>query len=253
MRGDNLSQGEFIYVFQKGFNFSQDGPGNRLVYHLSGCNLSCPWCSNPEGMKVSPNALKYTPDELVEEALASRMMFFDGGGVTFTGGECACQKDVLLKTIKALKEEGINTCIETNASLENCEALYSEVDFMIADYKSADASVLKEVTGAEKRIVFENLRGRALFGLPLLVRIPLIKGFNTGEKNAHLFSEDLKCINASSPAGFSVEILTYHEFGKEKWEKLGLTYTPKDAFVSENDVRILKNALENAGLRLITT
>ncbi len=23
-------------IFQKGFNFAQDGPGNRLVYHLQG-------------------------------------------------------------------------------------------------------------------------------------------------------------------------------------------------------------------------
>ena len=38
-----------LFVFQKGFNYSQDGPGNRLVYHLSGCSLRCPWCSNPEG------------------------------------------------------------------------------------------------------------------------------------------------------------------------------------------------------------
>ncbi len=40
-----------LWYFQKGFNFSQDGPGNRLVYHLCGCNLRCPWCSNPEGMR----------------------------------------------------------------------------------------------------------------------------------------------------------------------------------------------------------
>lgn len=36
--------------FQKGWNVSQDGPGNRLVYHMQGCNLRCPWCCNPEGL-----------------------------------------------------------------------------------------------------------------------------------------------------------------------------------------------------------
>lgn len=38
-------------IFQKGFNYSQDGDGNRLVYHMQGCNLKCPWCANPEGMQ----------------------------------------------------------------------------------------------------------------------------------------------------------------------------------------------------------
>lgn len=39
-------------IFSKGFNYSQDGQGNRLVYHLQGCNMKCGWCSNPEGMTV---------------------------------------------------------------------------------------------------------------------------------------------------------------------------------------------------------
>ena len=39
-----------LRIINKGFNYSQDGPGNRLVYHLGGCNMKCPWCANPEGM-----------------------------------------------------------------------------------------------------------------------------------------------------------------------------------------------------------
>lgn len=46
-----------IKIFNKGWNFSQDGPGNRLLYHFQGCNLFCPWCSNPEGIAVQGTML----------------------------------------------------------------------------------------------------------------------------------------------------------------------------------------------------
>ena len=55
-------------ILQKGFNYSQDGPGNRLVYHLQGCNFRCRWCSNPESMPIDSDAAKNVPDdEVVDE------------------------------------------------------------------------------------------------------------------------------------------------------------------------------------------
>ena len=91
-------------VFQKGFNFSQDGPGNRLVYHLQGCNLHCPWCSNPEGLSKS-GGTEYSISELMDEVRRSRLMFFSGGGVTLTGGEVTIQFDEVKEFLTQLKRE----------------------------------------------------------------------------------------------------------------------------------------------------
>ena len=93
-------------IFQKGFNFSQDGPGNRLVYHLSGCNMRCIWCSNPEGMRADAG-IDYAVEELLDECIRSRMLFFSGGGVTFTGGEATVQYEELSRLLKMLKKAGI--------------------------------------------------------------------------------------------------------------------------------------------------
>lgn len=243
-----------FFIFQKGFNYSQDGPGNRLVYHLSGCNLFCPWCSNPEGLEKGGNATFVAVEDIIKEAESCRMMFFDGGGITFTGGECSLQKNELLTVIRELKNNGFHTCIETNVSLKNCEELYSEVDYMIADCKCADSEVLKKVTGADFTTVYNNLLFRAKSKKPLLIRIPLIKGFNTGSKNAELLVDSFfKIKNESKSENLFFEILTYHEFGKEKYKKLGKEYKVNDAFVSKDDVLTLKNALIKNNLKIITT
>ena len=96
-----------LRIFQKGFHFSQDGPGNRLVYHLQGCNLRCPWCANPEGL-CPEGGTEYTVDALVEEVLRSRMLFFEGGGVTLTGGEATLQFAAVREFLTRLHREEIS-------------------------------------------------------------------------------------------------------------------------------------------------
>ena len=245
---------DYIYTFQKGFNYSQDGPGNRLVYHLSGCNLFCPWCSNPEGLKRTENSKKYTIKEFSNEITSCRMMFFENGGVTFTGGEVSLQAEAVSELCKILKNENISTCIETNASLKDTAKLIDIVDYMIADFKSPDKKTLKSVTGADIEIIKENLLKRASTQKYLLIRIPLINNFNTSYENARAFAEFFKELTEKSKSdNIFIEILTYHEYGKDKYEKENLSYTFKDGFVSNEQVAILKNELEKNNLKIIKT
>lgn len=243
----------YIYTFQKGFNYSQDGPGNRLVYHLCGCNLKCPWCSNPEGLHTTDAASKTDIDSIVKEALGARMMFIDGGGVTLTGGEVTCQKAAVLTLLRKLNENGIHTCIETNVSLPDCEEIFDTVDYMIADFKSPDGSTLNNVTGADIATVKNNLFHRAETGKPLLVRVPLVKFFNCGTENAHGFGEFFSELAQKGNGNVCFEILTYHEYGKEKYTKLGLEYTVTDGTVSESDLQLLLSELKSRNLKAINT
>ena len=57
----------------------------------------------------------------------------------------------------------------------------------------------------------------------------------------------------SSNDNLFFEILTYHEFGKEKYQKLGMDYTVTDGYVSEDDVKILLTELKNRNLKVINT
>lgn len=247
-------QNDILYIFQKGFNYSQDGPGNRLVYHLCGCNMKCPWCSNPEGLSLTEKAIPITIDELINEAVSSKMIFIDGGGVTFTGGEVTMQKESVTEAVRRLKENGISTCIETNASLPDCRELFTEIDYMIADFKSPDKEMLLEICGGHLSIIKKNLILRAKTGKHLLIRIPLVKFFNCGEENATGFAEFFKTLQEESQnSQLCFEILTYHEFGKEKYEKLNIKYGVTDGFVTDADVKLLTDALKNSGLKIINT
>lgn len=99
-----------LKIFQKGFHDSQDGAGNRLVLHLQGCNMRCPWCANPEGMDNQGTCRTIEVNALVDECLSCRPMFFDGGGVTLTGGEVSMQFDAALAR-SIVRSETTNTKI----------------------------------------------------------------------------------------------------------------------------------------------
>ena len=98
----------------------------------------------------------YTVDEIVEEVLNNEMMFYDGGGVTFTGGEVTMQFEELLESLKKLKEHRINTAIETNGTHVRTEELFPYVDQLIMDCKLCDPVKHQKYTGgANEEIVKE--------------------------------------------------------------------------------------------------
>ena len=48
-----------MLIFAKGWSRGKDGPGQRLVFYLKGCNLACRYCGNPEGMRPEREVLFY--------------------------------------------------------------------------------------------------------------------------------------------------------------------------------------------------
>lgn len=237
-----------IRVLQKGFNFSQDGPGNRLVYHLQGCNLHCPWCSNPESMALCGGE-ETKICALVSQAKNAEMMFFDGGGVTFTGGEPTVQFDALKEALISLKENGINTAIETNGTNPKLPELFEFIDYLIMDFKHHNSGKLKEITGIGNETVIKNIAAACEKNKNPLLRIPLIHSFNSSEEDAENFAEILKNYKEK----IRIEILRYHEYGKDKWKQNNMEYTMKNAFVDDEEFENFCDILKSNGFTLIKT
>ena len=231
-------------IFNKGFNFGQDGPGNRLVYHLQGCNMKCIWCSNPEGMSLD-GGKEYSVDELLDECKRSKLMFFSGGGVTFTGGEATIQHKELLELLKLLKKEKIHTCIETNGTSAKLSDLLQYIDYLIMDFKHYDSDILEKHTGLGNMIVKQNFEEICRSHRQMHIRIPLINGINTynPEEFALYFSR-----HDTSNTVF--EFLAYHEYGKGKWTD---KYEVENGFVSEETLKKFKEVFEYYKLKVVTT
>lgn len=233
-----------VKCFQKGFNFRQDGPGNRLVYHLQGCNLHCPWCSNPEGMAMS-GGQDVDVSALVAECRRSRRLFTGGGGVTFTGGEATVQHAALLQSLRTLRAEGIHTALETNGTSPRLCEIAAEVDWLIMDFKHVDGGRFGEACGPG----FDTLRGNYLRlageRRQLHVRIPLVNGFNADDAGR------FAAFFASSPcANVCFEFLRYHEYGRGKWRT---PYAVTGGFVSDEQHRTFVGEFEKRGLKVVET
>ncbi len=246
-----------LNVFQKGFNYSQDGQGNRLVYHLQGCNMRCPWCSNPEGM-FSENPLcskkkpmyEYTAEDIVKEAHSCKIMFFDGGGITFTGGEPTLQFNALKGALIALKKDGFHTAIECNASHPNLPSLFPYVDQLIMDFKHWDGKTHLAITGIGNDTVKKNIEQAFAKHKNVLIRTVLVHGVNDTVSDAENFVSFYKKFDTGHA---KFEFLPYHEYGKEKWQQCNREYTVKNGFIKDETLKIYTKLYQDNGLTVVRT
>ncbi len=232
-------------VFNKGFNYSQDGPGNRLVYHLQGCNMRCKWCSNPEGMgALCETSEEYSADEIYSEIISCKPMFFDGGGVTFTGGEATLWGKELFGLFARLHENGISICLETNGTYGALIELAQYIDFLIMDIKHYSSQGYMYWTGNDGGSVYENFARLCSAGVPALIRIPLINNVNTDA------DEFLKLFGGFDCRSMTFEFIPYHEYGRDKWTS---EYEMKDAFITQETYEEFKNKFEEKGYKVVRT
>ena len=118
------------------------------------------------------------------------------------------------------------------------------------DLKHYDSKYHKKITGLSNETIKENLKLAFKNHKNLLVRIPLINGFNASDEDMINFTEFFIKNNADNA---KFEILCYHEYGKEKWKNCNKEYTVTNGFVTE-DTRIkFEKMLRENGLNVVRT
>lgn len=145
-----------------------DGPGNRLVIFLQGCNLNCQYCHNPETIPVAVDGEVLPGDGVAVMTVASLLARVERArpfisGVTISGGECTVQYDFLMALCTALKSRGVHVLLDTNGQIspERLEALMPLTDGIMLDIKALNPEIHRRLTGAENHLILQNFN-RAL-------------------------------------------------------------------------------------------
>lgn len=189
-------------------------------------------------------------DEILKEVLECRAIFFDNGGVTFTGGEPTVQFEALKEVLYRLRQENIHTVIESNGISERLDEIFPYLDLLIIDFKHIENDIHTLVTKESNEQVKINI-GKALeSGMNVLIRTLLIHGFNDNEKYIQEFIEFYKQYDCSNA---EFEFLKYHEFGKAKWEQCGFKYEMKDGFVTDKIREKYEQEFRKSGMQVVRT
>ena len=103
--------------------------------------------------------------ELAGELMKDRAYFSgsDRGGITLSGGEASAQPRFAREVLRAAKEAGIHTALDTCgfAAWDSLAALYDYVDLVLWDLKELDPDRHLRYTGASVDPIVENLRRTA--------------------------------------------------------------------------------------------
>lgn len=187
--------------------------------------------------------------EVMAEVEKDRI-FYDqsGGGVTFSGGEPLMQPDFLLALLKQCRQVGIHTAVDTTCYAEPkiIRDVVSKADMFLCDLKHMDSSVHKRYTGVGNELILDNIRYLAEAGAKILIRIPIIPGFNDDDKNIKetaRFAKTLKDTNR-------IDILPYNRGGLEKSVRLTddldlmRTQEPSDETMEDIAEMFRKNGFE---------
>lgn len=183
---------------------------------------TCAECCPSAARKVYGKPM--TTDELVDIIVRDKP-FYDstGGGATISGGECMLYPYFVAELAEKCKRRGVSVAVDTagNVPYESFETVLPLVDLFLYDVKAIDPALHKKGTGAYNARILENLDRLLAAGAKVIIRTPVIPGFNDGDEQAAI-DEYL------NKRGLIAEKLPYHAMGESKLKALadGKKFSP---------------------------
>jgi len=164
-----------------------------------------------------------TVPEIVAEIEKDVVLYDEsGGGATFSGGEPLLQIDFLEAVLRACKDHGIHTMVDTSGYTDpqRFERIRPWVDLFLYDLKMMNDTRHVQHTGVSNRRILSNLQALSQAGETIVARIPIIPGINDDAENIRQSGEFLRSLGNLR----QVNILPYHRAATEKYSRIGNSY-----------------------------
>lgn len=177
---------------------------------------SCFACAEhcPSGALQRQGGVMSLQEVLAQTAEDEAVCKSSGGGVTLSGGEPTMQPEFALELLRALRERGLHTALDTcgDCEPEVFEKLLPWCDLVLFDVKCADSEHHRELTGRPNERILRNLRALDAAGAASEIRIPVIPGENDDDGNLRAVCEILAPLRHVQ----RVILLGYHRLGLSK-------------------------------------
>lgn len=225
--------GQCVAVCPVGIHSQRQNAQGDLKHHLDR-NIDCIGCRKCEEVCISGALDIMGKDVTVQELMDIILQDVDfyhasGGGVTLGGGELSLQTDFAAALLTECKKQMINTAIETNGttSLANYEKLATCTDMFLFDIKHIDSARHKALFGIGNEGVKRNLERLVELGCHIVVRMPLVRGYND---SYDAITGAIEYVTALARKGHisRIDVLPYHQLGKNKYQRLDMIYPVKD-------------------------
>lgn len=164
-----------------------DGPGNRFVLFLQGCNFNCLACHNPQTIPLqTPRATLYSVDDVLLKIRACMPYI---SGVTVSGGEATMQHEFIYELFQAIKStpdlQHLTTYIDSNGNTSEdvWRALAPVTDGVMLDLKVLDNEKHLALTGNSNALVLDSIKFLASINKLYEVRLLLVPSQNDSDED----------------------------------------------------------------------
>ena len=206
-----------------------DGPGTRLTVFLAGCPLRCLYCHNPDTLAMRDGQAVRLDEVLARVQRYEGVFRATGGGITLSGGEVLMQPVFAARLLRGAKDAGIHTCLDTSGYLgaNATDEMLDDTDLVLLDVKAGDPAVYRRLTGRELEptLAFGRRLAARANGPEVWIRYVLVPGWTDDAAGVERVAEYAASLNTIRPGAVTrVEVLPFHQMGRDKWAAAGRRY-----------------------------